>query len=195
MSMKKTEESYIGKKKAVFTIPNLMSLFRVVLIPVIIWLYRAEQEYGWAGFVLLLSGATDIADGWVARHFHMVSDLGKALDPIADKLTQGAVIFCLICRYPVMTVLLVVLIVKETIMAVTNLIMIKRTQRVQGALWHGKAVTCLLYFTMLLHFFWGDLPAGLSLALTAACIGLMAFSLVLYLIRNRKLMKGREVQG
>ncbi len=50
--------------------------------------------------MLLLSGVTDLADGFIARHFHMISDLGKVLDPVADKLTQAAVLFCLITRFP-----------------------------------------------------------------------------------------------
>lgn len=193
--MKNTEENNNGKRGAIFTIPNLMSLFRILLIPVIIWLYRFRQEYGWAVAVLLLSGTTDLLDGWVARRFNMVSDLGKAIDPIADKLTQGAVIFCLIHRYPVMAVLFGVLIVKETIMGVTNLILIKRTQKVSGAVWHGKVTTCLLDLTMVIHFIWVDLPKALSMGLAIACMVLMAVSMVLYLVSLIGQIRDAAVQG
>ena len=69
------------KNKQILTIPNLLSMFRILLIPLIVWLYCGRQDYPLAAWVLLLSGATDIADGFIARRFHMVSDLGKVLDP------------------------------------------------------------------------------------------------------------------
>ena len=85
-------------QKKIITIPNILSFFRLCLIPVIIWLYTVEKNDAAAGAVLILSGATDVADGFIARHFHMISDLGKVLDPIADKLTQAAMLFSLCTR-------------------------------------------------------------------------------------------------
>ncbi len=87
------------KGKQILTIPNLLSVFRILLIPLIVWLYCGKQDYLLAAWVLLLSGVTDIADGFIARRFRMVSDLGKVLDPIADKLTQTAALVCLLTRF------------------------------------------------------------------------------------------------
>ena len=81
------------EKKNLVTIPNMLSVLRMCMIGAIVWLYCFEQNYYAAISVLLLSGATDIADGFIARKFGMVSDFGKALDPLADKLTQIAVLF------------------------------------------------------------------------------------------------------
>ena len=78
------------EKKQILTIPNLLSVVRLALIPVIVWLYSFEQNYHAAIGVILLSAATDIVDRWIARRFNMISDFGKALDPLADKLTQAA---------------------------------------------------------------------------------------------------------
>lgn len=94
----------IFKKDQILTIPNLLSVVRLLLIPVIVWLYCGKQEYTAAVVVILLSGITDIADGIIARKYHMVSDFGKILDPIADKLTQAAIILCLTYNYPLMWV-------------------------------------------------------------------------------------------
>ena len=80
------------RQHQILTIPNFMSLFRLCLIPLIVWLYHGKEMYGWAAVVLVISGITDVADGIVARHFHMVSDFGKAFDPVADKLTQFAML-------------------------------------------------------------------------------------------------------
>ena len=79
-------------KGQILTIPNLLSVIRIAMIPVIVWLYSFEKNYYGVISVIILSGATDIIDGWVARHFHKVSDFGKALDPLADKLTQAALL-------------------------------------------------------------------------------------------------------
>ncbi len=86
-------------RKQLFTIPNLLSLLRLCMIPLIIWLYCAKKNYALTAAVLVLSGITDTVDGFIARRFNMVTDLGKALDPVADKLTQAAMMFCLLTRF------------------------------------------------------------------------------------------------
>ena len=83
------------RQNNIFTIPNLLSAFRLLLVPVIAWLYCGQGDYPLTAGVLLLSGATDIADGFIARRFRMVSDLGKVLDRVADKLTQAVALGCL----------------------------------------------------------------------------------------------------
>jgi len=75
------------KRDQILTIPNLLSLVRLLMIPMIIWLYCEKEDYVAAAVMIVLSGLTDIADGIIARKFHLVSDLGKILDPVADKLT------------------------------------------------------------------------------------------------------------
>ena len=86
--MEQRRNSTSKYEKKIVTIPNILSFFRICLLPVIVWLYGVENNYVWAGYILILSGVTDMADGYIARHFHMISNLGKILDPIADKLTQ-----------------------------------------------------------------------------------------------------------
>ncbi len=176
-------------KKAVFTIPNLLSFFRLCLIPVIVWLYVGIENYQWAGYILILSGLTDIVDGFIARHYHMISDLGKVLDPIADKLTQAVVLVCLMVRYPDILWPFALMVAKEAFMAVSGILVIKRTGIVLGANWHGKAATVLLYGTMFLHIFWHDIPQMLSRSSIAACTGMVLISFVLYGSRNIRILK------
>lgn len=179
-------------KQNVLTIPNLLSLFRLLLVPVIVYLYCGRQAYGWAAAVLVLSGVTDIADGFIARTFHMTSDLGKILDPIADKLTQGVTLLCLGTRFAPMMFLGLVLVVKEVFTGVHSLNVVRKTGRVKSSDWHGKLVTVLLYLTMGLHILWVDIPAGVTYTLTAVCLCLMAFSFTQYLHRNiRQMEEGR----
>ena len=167
-------------KHKVLTIPNALSFFRLCLIPLIIWLYYVKQNFMWTAIVLALSGATDIVDGFIARHFHMVSDLGKVLDPIADKLTQAAMLFCLLTRFPFMFAPILLMLIKELCMAVSGLLVIRKTGVVPGANWHGKIATCLLYGMMFVHVVWYDIPAAVSNLTIAACVVMMFLSLVLY---------------
>ena len=89
-----------ASKTKIWTIPNLLSLMRIALVPLIVWSYLNLEDGVLAGCLLVLSGATDIADGIIARRFNMISDLGKVLDPVADKLTQGAMLICLVALFP-----------------------------------------------------------------------------------------------
>ena len=127
----------IFRKDQVLTIPNLLSVIRLALIPLIVWLYIGKQEYSAAVAVILISGATDIIDGFIARKFNMVSDLGKILDPVADKLTQATVILCLTVKYRWMRGLIVLFVVKEIIMAVLGYRMFIRMR--SGRLGSGTA--------------------------------------------------------
>ena len=163
-----------------------MSFFRLCLIPVIVWLYFFEKNYLWTTLVLALSGITDIADGIIARRFGMVSDFGKAFDPIADKLTQMATLFCLVSRFRHMLDPLVILVIKEVFAGVTGLLAIRKTGNVEGADWHGKATTVCLYAMMLVHLIWYQIPLPVSHVLVGVCTVMMLLSAVLYAIRNFK---------
>lgn len=179
-------------RKQIFTIPNLLSFLRICMIPWILWLYCSQKNYGLTALVLLLSGLTDLADGYIARHFHTVTDVGKALDPVADKLTQAAMLFCLLTRFRRMLVPLLVLIFKEVCTGIMSLAVIKKTGKVYGADWHGKVCTSLLYAMMILHLLWYDIPPAWSTAFITVCVVMMALSFVLYLYRNYKALV-REV--
>lgn len=180
------DEKYANK---IVTVPNLLSLFRILLIPVIVWLYCVKHAYPATVAVLCLSGLTDLVDGFVARRFNMVSNLGKALDPIADKLTQGVMLLCLITNFPIMLIPFILLALKEIIMGVSGLIVIRRTGAVHGADWHGKVTTCLIYVTMILHAVWYNIPRPLSVGLVVCCVAMMLLSLILYTMRNFKLLR------
>ena len=71
-------------RKKILTIPNLLSLLRLCLVPLIIWLYCEQDNALAAAVVLALSGLTDVVDGFIARRFHMISDLGKVLDRMGE---------------------------------------------------------------------------------------------------------------
>ena len=188
--MEYPEERY---KHKIITIPNILSFFRLCLIPLIVWQYVWEESYFNALYLLALSGVTDIVDGIIARKFHMISDLGKALDPVADKLTQLAMLFCLVTRFPSMWIPLVLLLVKEIFAGITGLMMVKRGT-VIGADWHGKVTTVLLYGTMLVHLAWVNVPPVVSHILVILCTGMLLLSGILYGVRNLRFLSSGGVQ-
>jgi len=190
--VKNGTENYQNK---IITIPNILSFFRICLIPVIIWLYNVKQDYIWTLFILLLSAVTDIVDGIIARKCNMISDFGKAFDPVADKLTQMAMLFCLVSRFPHMMIPFVLLVVKEIFTGITALITIKRTNTVKGAVWHGKLTTVALYSMMSIHLLWYNIPRTVSLILVGICIGIMLMSFILYAIQNIKAIKDKTFKN
>lgn len=185
-----TKEGSTGSSQSkILTIPNLLSFFRLCLIPVFMWLYCVERNYLWTGIILIISGLTDTVDGIIARKFNMISDLGKVLDPIADKVTQAAMLFCLLTRFPLMIAPLALMVVKEFFMGVTGLLVIQKTGKVFGADWHGKVNTWLLYAMMIIHVFWYNIPDVVSKVLIGICVVMMLISLVLYGRHNLKALR------
>lgn len=189
ISMK--SESTDKYQNKILTIPNLLSFLRLCMIPLLVWLYIGKQDYAITLLVLLLSAVTDIVDGFIARKFNMISNFGKAFDPVADKLTQMSMLFCLISRFPYMIVPFLLLVVKEVFTGITALISIKRTKTVKGAVWHGKLTTVALYSMMAIHLIWYNIPHTVSLILVGICIGIMLMSFIMYVIRYFRAIKNR----
>ena len=139
-------------KTDVFTIPNFLSMFRLLLIPVYmtIYLHATEPfEYILAGSILAVSCLTDMIDGKVARHFNMISNVGKILDPIADKATQFAMILCLSMKHPVLWFVLGLFILKESFQGIVGIIHLRRGQMLSGALMEGKICTTVLFVSLI----------------------------------------------
>lgn len=176
-------------KNQILTIPNLLSLFRIILIPFIVWAYLGLDNNYVAIALIILSGATDIVDGFIARRFHMLSDVGKILDPIADKLTQGTVIICLTLKYAWMRALIVVFILKEVAMGILGLITLKKVGEVNGAKWYGKANTVLLYVVMGVLVLFPQINGTVANVMIFACFVSLVLSLLMYIRFYRKIWK------
>ena len=179
-------------KEQILTIPNLLSLIRIIMIPFIVWAYLGlENEYLVLGLIIL-SALTDIVDGFIARRFHMVSDFGKILDPIADKLTQGTVLICLALEYKLIRILIIIFAVKELIMGVMGAITLKKYGEVNSAKWYGKVTTTLLYAVMMCLVIFPNIGEVVSNILICICIAVVILSLLLYMNFYRGVWKENE---
>ena len=176
------------KQLEIWTIPNILSFFRLALIPFIVWAYFLEVHLLCAGLIVL-SGITDILDGYIARRFDMVSALGKALDPIADKLTLFAILIFVGIEKNILLVLLGIFIVKEILMGIEGLIIIKKTGTTYSAEWYGKITTLVMYLSMITVIVWQNIPQIAIHIILILCSALVLFSFIMYSIRNYKNLK------
>lgn len=141
----------MDKFKAYFkrnlTIPNILSVIRlVIIIPLVISFLH--ESYIEAGIYLLISGLSDMFDGAIARKFNQVTQLGKILDPIADKLTLIAVVICLAVLFPDVLPIVVILMLKDIIMLIGGAILLCMKIRPPAAKWYGKVATAIFYVSI-----------------------------------------------
>ena len=177
--MKRTSISH--PEDRIFTLPNLLTVIRILLIPVCLYAYLWRQRPIEAAVILLLSGITDVLDGLIARHTGAVSTLGKILDPLADKLTQLSLLFALIRRYNILLLIAIPLLIKETVSGIASLWHIRRFGQVDSSRAHGKMTTVAIYTTLMLHLLVEYIPSAVSLSLCILCLCLLLFSFILYM--------------
>ena len=177
------------------TVPNLLSFLRIVMVPIFAVLFN-QGRYGWAVFVLVLSGLSDFFDGKIARRFNQISALGKMLDPIADKLTQItiAIMFYLTFKnsadetVKAFSWVFLIFLVKEAVMVVGGAIMIAMGLKPGAAEMPGKVATFAFYVIMGLIIAFGPDIGILGKYFTlpaAAMLVLVGISVVLTIIAFR----------
>jgi cardiolipin synthase len=141
----------------IWTIPNALSVLRLLGVPLFLWLILGPHADGWALVVLMISGITDYLDGKLARALHQTSKLGTVLDPAADRLYILATIIALTLRHIVPWELAVVLIARDALLALTLPTLTKLGIGPLPVHWLGKSATfCLLYAFPLLLLGAGD---------------------------------------
>lgn len=132
-------------KKELFSIPNLISYARILLMPLYVYI-TYQGNYLWSSFLLLFLAVTDFLDGYIARKYNMITEFGKLLDPVADKLFQIAIAVCLIFKIDGMWVIFIILMIKETILCIcSSYYYLRYKRKMDGAMWCGKISTAVFY--------------------------------------------------
>ncbi len=191
------------------TIPNAMSFFRILLIPVFCIVFLMDMgntgmQYIWSGIILIISGATDLFDGYVARKLNQVTDLGKLLDPVADKMTLAAVLVCVWVKfkenYWFISPLFAAMLAKELIMIIGGIVLMKLGKKMVKAQWWGKVATAAFYVFMTA----AVLVIGtdnishketIVAALITASAVIMIIALIFYVVLGIKILKGKGPEG
>lgn len=181
-------------KKELLTIPNMLSLFRLLLIPVYIIIYlnaKNDSEYFLAASILAVSCLTDMIDGKIARHFNMITNVGKVLDPLADKMTQLALTICLSIKYPALRSVLLLLVIKEVFQASVALIMFRRGKVLPGSLFAGKICTTVLFITLIVLVLLPNLNLQIVNTIAILDVTLLSYAFISYALaflgKNTKL--------
>lgn len=177
------ELSGLLTREEVLTIPNLLSLFRLALAVLFLGIAQrggVEENRTVLTAILTVSGISDFLDGKIARRFHMVSEVGKLIDPIADKVTQGALLLCLFQKYELVRGVFLLFLVKESYMAVAGTKTVKKLRKNEGAKWYGKVSTAVFYFVMVVLIVFRDLLESTANLLIGCCGVCMLFAFVMY---------------
>ena len=182
--------------KDLMTIPNAISFIRILLITPFVACFIAAKfvtgNYIPSVIILAISGISDIFDGMIARKFHQESELGKVLDPLADKLTLIAVGVCLIFIEPYILPLMIIMVAKDVLMIIGGTIVINKGVIPPKSSWYGKLSTFMFYISVsmvvLMAIFNYDNKL-LSLTVLGVTAGMMIFSLINYAIIFFKLTR------
>lgn len=159
-------------------------MIRILLIPLIFYLYLGIKNYLLCALTLAVSYASDIADGIIARRFGLISNIGKILDPAADKLTQATMLICISLGHKWGWILFALLAIKELLTAVSGFFAVKRTGIVSGAKWFGKFSTVVLngMFALMLFLPIMNDDTIIFFSCAAVCAAVMIFSTVAYML-------------
>lgn len=165
-------------------IPNALTVLRMILIiPFVI--FYVNKQYIPAVVVLIISGITDALDGFIARNFNQFTELGKMLDPLSDKLTQGSVALCLAIQDPILLPFFLVFIIKEVGMVIAALVLIKKRKKPCGSKWYGKIATILFYIsfvTIVAMRIWNIKNMTLTVVLLSITASFMIYALIRYFV-------------
>jgi cardiolipin synthase len=136
------------------TLANWITSSRFLLAPLILWQLTRGTAQGvvWALILLLVAGLTDVVDGWAARSRNEVSELGKILDPLADKLVTGGVLLALTVKWGLPGWMVVVYIAKELIQVGAGTLLVKQMKQVIPANRCGKNATVAFFLGFGLFF-------------------------------------------
>ena len=181
-------------REQIFTIPNFMSFFRVVLLPFIVWTYW-KGSYDVAVGLLILSAITDALDGVIARKFNMVTDLGKMLDPLCEKLTQALLLICIATRYKQVWLVFALLAIKDLTMTFLGSAAIRRRGAVHSAQWYGKVCTVILETVMAVLILFPQIPEKIVMILLCVCIAAILFSMIMYVLYLRGLIRAERLRN
>lgn len=184
------------KKNEYFTIPNLMGYFRILLIPVFLYLYyhaETTKEYVTAFIALAISFLTDFFDGKIARKFNMVTDFGKILDPIADKLTQCAMAVAITFHFQTMIPFLIIFVCREIYMGLMGLYIMKKYNIISGAQMYGKVCTAIMDVGIFFLLLFYNMPIKIANIIILIMVIMMFYAWIRYIMFHMGILKEHRI--
>lgn len=164
-------------------IPNYISLFRLCLIPLFVYFYFGQRSVARAVVTFLVAGASDVLDGYLARHNGWTTNLGRILDPVADKCMQSTVLVCLSIDKIIPWWISGILIGKELLMVLGATRLIKKFHTYAQSGWYGKGAVVLFYAIVVVLMLFDGLDVAARTALSLLMIVAMLFALSMYYVK------------
>ena len=186
----------------ILTVPNVITMIRLALLPVFVWLLFGKEDRAAAAWLLAAIGTTDFFDGYIARHFNQVSELGKILDPVADRLLFFVGAGSILIDGSIPTWFAIAVLLRELLVAGATLTLAAMGAARIDVTWFGKAGAFALMMSV--PFFlgshgdlsWADLAEDLAWATGLPGLALAWYSLLLYVpLARRALREGRAAEG
>lgn len=170
-----------NKEVYLLNLPNVLTILRFFLIPLFVLVFFSSVKYNYliAIGVFLLSGLTDVLDGFIARRYNMVTEFGKLFDPLADKLMILTVLWCLAYKGYVPSIVFYIILFKELFMIVGSVILYGRIKIVVSANIYGKIATVLLYIAIISLL----LNMKISLYILMIAVVFAIFALIVYTVK------------
>ncbi|HEY9559074.1 MAG TPA: CDP-alcohol phosphatidyltransferase family protein [Acidimicrobiales bacterium] len=197
-----SDEQGLGGEDRILTIPNLITVVRLCLLPVFLWLLFGRDDRASAAWLLAALGTTDFLDGYIARHFNQTSELGKVLDPVADRLLFFVGVGAIIVDDSVPLWFAVAVLVREALVAGATLALAALGARRIDVTWFGKAGTfgLMIAFPLFLASHstlgWADIADDLAWVAGGPGLVLAWVSAAMYVpLARRALRDGRSDAG
>ena len=176
------------------SIPNILSIFRLVLIPFFTYYIVVKDNFLVAGILLVISGITDYFDGYIARKFNMKTNLGKILDPLADKFTQLTAVICLAIKgYAVMWFLAVFLFLKDLSLLIGGIMLYQKKDGMVPSNIFGKFATLVFYVAVVLltlfgQYFSENVKYIIAVVIVFVClVAFISYVFKFFSIRSKKI--------
>jgi len=177
------------------SIPNILSLIRLALVPAFIAVFFADfpKAHVYAGSIFILASLTDALDGFIARKYGMITRLGRVLDPLADKLMTAAAIVCITIAGILPVWIFIVFAIKEVLMGIGALVMFKKIDDVLPSNYLGKTASVVFFvFCLILMLF--DIPQPYATAMLSAALVFAILAFIRYAIRFYDTIIKRQVE-
>lgn len=164
--------------------PNLLSVIRLLMIPLFVYAYFNYERH-WSAVIYIVAWATDVLDGFLARRFNWITDIGKFIDPLADKLMQIAAAACFSITDRIFLLLLIPTVIKELGMLIGGLIIIRRAKVVHQAHWYGKFASAALFVGSVAVMLFGK-PGVVNTVICLLMFVVIIFATVMYYFKDFK---------
>lgn len=163
-------------------LPNILTTVRLIIVPFFAYFVLRTDNVAMSVILFAASGLTDIIDGWIARRFDMITDVGKVYDPFVDKLTQITAVICLAYRGVVPVWVIYLVAVKEITMIVTGAVLYLKKIVVHSN-WYGKTATVVFYAVILLLIMLPEMTRFMKNTLLSFLVAAIVFAAFGYLIK------------